>query len=246
MARKPNAYPLPANYEVERRLTCVKIPVYDDFEWYSILWGHLWELSKWYNFQHDDNGSGKFVADKFRDWLTAAREEFENDNACAVLEADIDFRIGDGGVTYSDYLDIGCGSQQTPYDDSGGGPFGCGTGWGHVQCDLGNNVHQSGAGITDWFSYRTISQVTFRFSVRTGNLNYPLNWRLGIQYEGGVDWVVNGSDTVTGDETRNVTLSGYFPHVQGFTFEVWTNTDDLEFFYPCVRIIGENYLYDLE
>lgn len=156
-----NGFPLP-QYGAAAERRCIELYIPNDPEWYSVVWGHLWELGKWWNWQRDDNQSGKFMADWFSQELRRARRVFENCNSCLPDTVALDFTQGDGGLTYHSGFDIGCGVQNTPYDET--------FGWGYVFCETDDKKF-AGINIEEQFSTpRTIISPVFQFNVHSGGV----------------------------------------------------------------------------
>lgn len=231
MTRPQNGYPIPSNVEYDR-FKCIQLFIPDDWEWYSTVWGHLYELSKWYNWQRDDLQSGKFMADWFKIELDRARRQFDFCNSCDPHHVSVDLTAGDGGLTYQEDFDIGCGAQQTPYVPS--------YGWGFIECDA-NEHRQSGWGVReDFSSVRDIINPDYSFNIQSGgNVEYwqtELYWidaDNGYHFWNSIDGLIDGN-------YQHVVL-GVRRNVKGLFYRILAYHSNFELFPPITYMKAFEY-----
>lgn len=107
---------------------CFQIEIPNDFHHRAAFFGALYELTRWYNWQRDDDHTGKAVAAIWMDIWRAANNKFYSaqgscemqtkirmDTACGVLQVSYD-----DGATWENIVDIGsciASGVQTAVDD---------------------------------------------------------------------------------------------------------------------------------
>jgi len=143
-------YKLPDNIPPDE-LQCIKVWIPTDPQWSSVFWGAFHELTRWWNFERDDEHKAALVSNFWRGLWIMAEEAHASGDGCEDSEMPCIHRLKpgqwwvtqescDGGLSWVDIIRQCCG----PEDGPGGPPSGGGDTY---------NIYLSTIIMRFWFMY---------------------------------------------------------------------------------------------